>query len=890
MSNYTILKSNSSTITVSGSSINTLDTSLQLIGRAAKNYGSALNTNFLHLLENFSKNTAPTNPIVGQLWFNPSSNEMSVLNSVSAWVPIGGSGGAAPIFSESVIAISDPVIGFVHNAAIVGAFSNGNTPASNLPGILSATFSQGINRGLNIGNIDVAGVYGTSGLHFGLGNNPPVITVLTSITSIFGNLDIFSTSNVPNPSVNITAAGITGNNTFRFVAGSSGYSSILFTSNTNTGSIIQDHTSNSLGFTANKFEFVAANSSDTVIIKNNENLFVKLETLLGSENKIIYTVDQNYVYSVGLNNVGNYELTNETTNTPIMFVDTVTNNVGIKTNAPSVDFEVSGLVKIHGLTVSSQGTSYSLPVSSGNIGQVLRSNGDGNILDWQDLPGSSFIEDGVAAVGIFTELTPGELNFRTAGITQLVINAQGDVITTGAVTVSSITVNNPEGSYSLPLSAGLTGQVLISNGDGNILSWESVSGLAQSFIRNPAETVGFYSDIISENAVIQTNNENRLVITSDGKFGFNTDAPPASISLLASAGNYLDFKSLADEASFSVTTFNDVIFINVEGSAPTIKMSFKALNANLAGRARYTFFEDTNNLGNKEILFYQGVGSSDLDAKIGIDGRDSFFQLNGGKFGIGTDFPSEKLEVSGKVKARGIIVSSNSAFYILPTSSGNTNQYLQKSSNGQTVWASPYQSNEEGYIVTKIAEYKLSDVSVSAANWLFIPFDSVPYEKIIIRFNDINVSSNSLISDLRMRVLASSIPSFGSAYSSIGRYDTAFSQTNDAEWIFENFFSTVSGVFNSNIPSSFTSNIIFKGQNNPFAIDTHHTAFPSAGIRQLNLTSGFIPAASINDTVTGIILNASNHIKILNGWLTITGVLPKDTISLNNLPTITFTP
>ena len=147
MSDYTILKSNGSAITIAGSALNTTDTSLQLIGRAAKNYGSALNTNFLHLLENFSKNTAPTNPIVGQLWFNPSSNEMSVLNSVSAWVPIGGSGGAAPIFSESVIAISDPVIGFVHNAAIVGAFSNGNTPASNLPGILSATFSQGITEG-----------------------------------------------------------------------------------------------------------------------------------------------------------------------------------------------------------------------------------------------------------------------------------------------------------------------------------------------------------------------------------------------------------------------------------------------------------------------------------------------------------------------------------------------------------------------------------------------------------------------------------------------------------------------------------------------------------------------------------------------------------------------
>lgn len=50
------------------------ETPVTLIGHGMPEYGIDQNTNFLHLLENFANEEAPSNPIVGQLWFKKNSN------------------------------------------------------------------------------------------------------------------------------------------------------------------------------------------------------------------------------------------------------------------------------------------------------------------------------------------------------------------------------------------------------------------------------------------------------------------------------------------------------------------------------------------------------------------------------------------------------------------------------------------------------------------------------------------------------------------------------------------------------------------------------------------------------------------------------------------------
>lgn len=59
--------------------INTVDTTLSLVGRGYPNYGQKFAENFVHLLENFASPIPPENPIEGQLWYDTSSPSNKVL-------------------------------------------------------------------------------------------------------------------------------------------------------------------------------------------------------------------------------------------------------------------------------------------------------------------------------------------------------------------------------------------------------------------------------------------------------------------------------------------------------------------------------------------------------------------------------------------------------------------------------------------------------------------------------------------------------------------------------------------------------------------------------------------------------------------------------------------
>ena len=84
---------NKNPIVIDDNSRNTVDTSLTFIGRNEPSYGQAIAENFLHVLENFAKNTPPNNPIEGQLWFDSGTNRLKINDSTagaSNWRPAGG--------------------------------------------------------------------------------------------------------------------------------------------------------------------------------------------------------------------------------------------------------------------------------------------------------------------------------------------------------------------------------------------------------------------------------------------------------------------------------------------------------------------------------------------------------------------------------------------------------------------------------------------------------------------------------------------------------------------------------------------------------------------------------------------------------------------------------
>jgi len=76
---YTIVKSDGTVLTtIADGTINTTSTTLGLPGRNYAGYGQSLDTNFVHMLENFADGNVPSNPIRGQLWYDTNNSILKV--------------------------------------------------------------------------------------------------------------------------------------------------------------------------------------------------------------------------------------------------------------------------------------------------------------------------------------------------------------------------------------------------------------------------------------------------------------------------------------------------------------------------------------------------------------------------------------------------------------------------------------------------------------------------------------------------------------------------------------------------------------------------------------------------------------------------------------------
>lgn len=79
--------------------------SFELVGKLYSGWGEILQQNFLRDVQNFAGNTAPVNPLQGQLWFDTSTSVLKIMPTVGGtWTAIGsgGSNTPAPVTSSSV--------------------------------------------------------------------------------------------------------------------------------------------------------------------------------------------------------------------------------------------------------------------------------------------------------------------------------------------------------------------------------------------------------------------------------------------------------------------------------------------------------------------------------------------------------------------------------------------------------------------------------------------------------------------------------------------------------------------------------------------------------------------------------------------------------------------
>ena len=81
---YSLYKTNGIKLTVVEDGKLNLTTDLQLVGKNYSGYGDSVNSNFVKLLENFSNNSSPLFPLVGQLWYDSNDSALKVYTG-SKW-------------------------------------------------------------------------------------------------------------------------------------------------------------------------------------------------------------------------------------------------------------------------------------------------------------------------------------------------------------------------------------------------------------------------------------------------------------------------------------------------------------------------------------------------------------------------------------------------------------------------------------------------------------------------------------------------------------------------------------------------------------------------------------------------------------------------------------
>jgi hypothetical protein len=186
--------------TVNDNSIDTSLTSLTLIGKNYATYGTALNENFVYLLENFSSPfPGPANPITGQLWWDSVNGYLCVWDGAT-WQTVYGRLNSlivnTSITASSITATSSFTAANLNasNGGRVNGYLNGAIGANvaNTGSFTSITTgSTQVNGTLTAGTLNAATI-GNTGTTFSGANLTLTSTILTTGTAQAANLIISS--------------------------------------------------------------------------------------------------------------------------------------------------------------------------------------------------------------------------------------------------------------------------------------------------------------------------------------------------------------------------------------------------------------------------------------------------------------------------------------------------------------------------------------------------------------------------------------------------------------------------------------------------------------------------------------------------------------------------
>jgi hypothetical protein len=218
---YNITLTNSTPlVTVADGTEDTSATNLVLIGRNYAGYGSALNENFVKLLENFSNSTAPTTPLVGQLWWD-STNKILKAWQGTVWKPIAVSqtSSTTPTNSQSGDLWFNATTGVLsaYNGTTWIAIGPTSPPGTAVTAIAANVAVDSLSGTHIVGNVTVnnklSGIFSTENTAFTLAAPVSGISVVYPGLNIAGS--VTATANVLTSNLTVTnfanINSITGN-------------------------------------------------------------------------------------------------------------------------------------------------------------------------------------------------------------------------------------------------------------------------------------------------------------------------------------------------------------------------------------------------------------------------------------------------------------------------------------------------------------------------------------------------------------------------------------------------------------------------------------------------------------------------------------------------------
>ena len=372
-------------------------TDLSLIGRNYRGFGEAFNENFIALLENFANQSAPSNPLRGQLWYDTAEDRLKVYNGTQFT-----SSGVIVSAQQPQLVAGD--LWLNNEANQLYAFDGTDLV---LVGPNYSSF-QGLSGIVTDTVLDIQGTSRTV-IKFYVGN---------ALVGVYSNIEF-------TPGVGQAIPGITG-------AVGKGFTTVDADFKWNGTATRADSLIDAQGTVRLAAQFLASDSDDTttgaLTVQNDQGITFGL-----NQNNTLKIVGTSVVTENQLTDQ-DYKIRVRTTSGPIdaVTIDTSEQNLGIFEPTPQATLDVGGDVRIQGnLTVEGDTTSFEVSTL-----RVENKNIEMGVLDDSTLADDATVDGG----GIIVQSNQGSKDFvwrsaTNSWTTNVNIDIANNAIKAGSVTV-----------------------------------------------------------------------------------------------------------------------------------------------------------------------------------------------------------------------------------------------------------------------------------------------------------------------------------------------------------------------------------------------------------------------------------------------------------------------